>query len=127
MGKYGVTVNAIAPVAGTRMTLDEGVKAGFRKRYEAGLITKEKLEQLLSTPGPEFIAPMVGYLASDAAADINGQVFRVEKERIGIYNMPVEIKAIHREDDGMWTMEEIETLAPPKLLDDYVNPAPKKT
>lgn len=126
LGRYGVTVNAIAPVAGTRMTLDEGVKAGFRKRYEAGLITKEKLEQLLSVPGPEYIAPMAAYLASDAASDINGQVFHVEKERIGIYNFPAEIKAIQKEDDEKWTIEEIENLAPTHLLDDYVNPAPKK-
>ena len=40
--------------------------------------------------------------------------------------MPAEIKAIHKEDDGIWTVEEIEALAPANLLDDYVNPAPKK-
>jgi len=128
LGRYGIRVNAIAPMAATRMTLDEGVKAGMRKRYETGLITKEKLEELLSMPGPEFIAPMVAYLATDAAADINGQVFHVEKGRIGIYNMPEETKAIHKEEDnGMWSIDEIEKLVPKKLLDGYVNPAPPKT
>ena len=127
LGRYGVTVNAIAPMAATRMTLDEGVKAGMRKRYESGLITKERLERFLATPGPEFIAPMVAYLASDAAADINGQVFHVERDKISIYNMPEPVKEILKDEDGgMWTIDEIETLVPQKLLDDYENPAPRK-
>ena len=109
------------------MTLDEGVKAGMRKRYESGLITKERLERFLATPGPEFIAPMVAYLASDAAADINGQVFHVERDKISIYNMPEPVKEILKDEDGgMWTIDEIETLVPQKLLDDYENPAPRK-
>jgi enoyl-[acyl-carrier-protein] reductase (NADH) len=128
LGKYGITVNAIAPMAATRMTLDEGVKAGMRKRYEAGLITKEKLDELLAMPGPEFISPMVAYLVSDAAADVNGQVFHVEKGKIGLYSMPQEMKEILKEEEGgMWSVSELEELVPKKLLEGYVNPAPRKT
>ena len=128
LGKYGIRVNALAPVAATRMTLDENVKAGIRKRYEAGLVTKEYLDNFLAMPGPEFIPPMVVYLASDEAEDINGQVFHVEKGKISIYNMPQEVKEIHKlENGGMWTVDDIEELVPQKLLDDYVNPAPRKT
>ena len=128
LGRYGVTVNAIAPIAGTRMTLDEGVKAGMRKRYESGLITRERLEQSLAMPGPEFIAPLVAYLASDAAIDVNGQVFHIEKGKLSVYNMPEPVKEILKEEDGgMWTVDEIDRLVPEKLLDDYVNPAPRKT
>jgi NAD(P)-dependent dehydrogenase (short-subunit alcohol dehydrogenase family) len=128
LGKYGIRVNAIAPVAATRMTLDENVKAGIRKRYESGLVTKEYLDNFLAMPGPEFIPPMVVYLATDAADDINGQVFHVEKGKISIYNMPQESQEIHKlENEGMWTVDDIEELVPQKLLDDYVNPAPRKT
>jgi hypothetical protein len=31
------------------------------------------------------------------------------------------------ETGGMWTIDDIEALAPTKLLNDYVNPAPRKT
>jgi NAD(P)-dependent dehydrogenase (short-subunit alcohol dehydrogenase family) len=128
LGRYGVMVNAIAPVAATRMTLDEGVKAGMQKRYEAGLITKENLDNFLAMPGPEFIAPMVAYLATDAAADINGQVFHVEKGKISIYTMPEPMNEISKEEaGGMFTIDDIEALAPTNLLNGYVNPAPRKT
>jgi len=55
MAKYGVTCNAICPGAATRMTLSDEVKQGFKKRYEAGLITKERLDLMLDMPGPEFV------------------------------------------------------------------------
>lgn len=125
LGRYGVTCNAIAPVAATRMTMTEEVKAGLRKRLEAGLITKEQYESFTTMGGPEYIPPMVLYLVSDAAANINGQVFHIERGRAGIYSEPVEVKSIYKmEAGGMWTVEELEKYVPQTLLTGYVNPAP---
>ena len=125
MGKSGVTCNAIAPIAATRMTLDEGVKAGMKKRLDAGLITQEYYDNLMRMPGPEYIPPIVVYLASDAAANINGQVFHIEKGRVAIYSEPIEVKAIYKtEADGMWTPEELVEYVPKTLLVGYTNPAP---
>ncbi|TAK30411.1 MAG: SDR family oxidoreductase [Chloroflexota bacterium] len=126
MGRYGVTVNTIVPLAATRMTLDEDTRRGFQKRYEAGLITREKLESILNIPGPEHVGPLVAYLVSDRAGAINGQIFHVEAERISIYSQPVEVKSVYRDHEkyGKWTVEEIATLVPKTLLVDYVNPAP---
>lgn len=127
MGRYGVTVNCIVPTAATRMTMDEGAKAGMKKRLEAGLITREQYESFASMPGPEFIPPIVAYLASDAAANINGQIFHVEKGRVSIYSQPIEIKAIYKTtDNGMFRIDELEDAVPKTLLAGYVNPAPAK-
>jgi NAD(P)-dependent dehydrogenase (short-subunit alcohol dehydrogenase family) len=127
LGRYGITANCIAPVAATRMTMTEEVKAGLKKRLEAGLITKEFYESFLAMPGPEYIPPMVIYLASDKAADINGQVFHIEKGRVAIYSEPVEIKAMYKSEmDGMWTVEDLEEYVPKTLLAGYINPAPAK-
>lgn len=127
MGRYGVTINAIAPMAATRMTMTEEVKAGLKKRMEAGIITKEQYESFFTMPGPEFIPPMIAYLASDAAANINGQVFHVEKGRVSIYSEPIEVRSIFKtSDNGMFTIDELVDAVPKTLLTGYINPAPPK-
>ncbi len=75
LGKSGVTCNAYCPTAATRFTLAPDVVAGFKKRYEAGLITKQALDTLLNLPGPETVAPFLVYLCTDAASNINDRCF----------------------------------------------------
>ena len=123
LGRYGVTCNAYAPTAATRFTLDEKVIAGFRKRYEAGLMTKERFEELTNPPSPETLTPFIIYLCTDEAADINGQVFDITGGNIAIYSEPVKKKTILKEE-GLWTVEELIDLVPKVLLEGYQNPAP---
>ncbi len=66
MGKYGVTSNFIAPRARTRMT-DTMPNASMFAKPESGL----------DSFAPEWPAQLVVFLASDEAADINGQGFIV--------------------------------------------------
>jgi len=123
MGRYGVTANCFAPIAATRMTMSEEVKAGTWKRVEAGVMSREQAEQMLAMPGPEHIPPIIAYLATDEAADVNGQVFHCEGGRVGIYSEPVEVRSIFK-PEGIFTVEELIKLAPHTLLQGYKNPAP---
>ncbi len=123
MGRYGVTCNAYAPTAATRFTLSEEIIAGFKKRYEAGLLTKERYEELINPPGPETVTPVIIYLCTDEAADINGQVFDVTGDNIAIYSEPVKKNSI-RKQEGFWTIEELIEQVPKVLLEGYQNPAP---
>lgn len=123
MGRYNVTCNAYAPTAATRFTLNEEIVAGFKRRYEAGLLTRERYEELTNPPGPETVAPFLIYLCTDKAADINGQVFDVTGNNIAIYSEPVKIKSVDKAE-GMWTVEELTDMVPKVLLEDYKNPAP---
>jgi NAD(P)-dependent dehydrogenase (short-subunit alcohol dehydrogenase family) len=70
MKKYAVTANAIAPVARTRLTVDATPST-------AALMGGEVKEGEFDVWGPQNIAPLVAWLASDDAAGCNGQVFRV--------------------------------------------------
>jgi len=63
--KYGVTVNAIAPRARTRLT---DTVAGADQLMAAK-------EGEFDAWHPDNMAPLIGFLASDAAADVSGQVF----------------------------------------------------
>ena len=123
MGRYGVTCNAYAPTAGTRFMLAEDVVTGFRKRYEAGLLSKERYEELTNPPPPETVTPFIIFLCTDEAADINGQVFDVTGGNIAIYSEPVKVRDIDK-GTGLWTVEELIEQVPRVLLEGYTNPAP---
>ncbi|MDQ3294687.1 MAG: SDR family oxidoreductase [Actinomycetota bacterium] len=64
--RYGVTVNAIAPGALTRMT--EGL-GGFKQP------TPEQQEEMRQKMGPQWIAPIAVWLASKESREVTGRVF----------------------------------------------------
>jgi NAD(P)-dependent dehydrogenase (short-subunit alcohol dehydrogenase family) len=68
MHRYGVTANAIAPVARTRLTVDATPQTAAGMAQKAG-------EWDAFTPA--HVAPLVAWLASDDAKDVHGEVFRV--------------------------------------------------
>lgn len=92
LGKYGVTVNAIAPRARTRMT--ETVLTGL-----------EPEEGRFDEWDPANIAPVVAWLAGDAAAEVNGQVFVVFANRVHLMSGWGLESTI--ETDGQWTVEDL--------------------
>ncbi|MHB1519558.1 MAG: SDR family oxidoreductase [Acidimicrobiales bacterium] len=92
LGRYGVTVNSIAPRARTRMTEElfgEMAKAtdGF-DRFD-----------------PKNVAQLVAFLATDEAADISGQNFIVYGGDIWATGGFHPVGELHR--DSMWTPEEL--------------------
>ncbi len=122
--KNGITANAICPSADTRMTLTDTVKENRRRKFEAGLLTKEQYALTLVHRGPEYIAPMVAYLATDEADTVNGQVFHVERGRINTYHFGEEYKFLHKGDDGMFTVDELIETVPASLMSGIVPVAP---
>ena len=120
LGKYGVTANTVCrprPPPHAR----RAVKEGFRKRLEAGLVTKERYDAVVNMGGPEHIARS-SPISAHEAANIN-RPFRAEDRKIGIYNEP-ELKAsVVKAGDEPFTQDEIRKLVPSALLGGYVNPA----
>jgi NAD(P)-dependent dehydrogenase (short-subunit alcohol dehydrogenase family) len=90
--KIGVTVNAIAPVALTRMTDD---LAAFRAAREQDL-------------GPQHIAPVVVFLASDLASQITGQIVGVQGGRIFLYRVETSSGVERDAAAGGWTPQAIQ-------------------
>lgn len=123
MGKYSVTCNAYAPTASTRFSASKDIQAGFKKRFESGLMTKERYEELTNLPDPMTLTPFLVYLCTDEAAEINGQVFDVTGGNIAIYSEPVKMKSIDKKT-GLWTIDELVKLVPTILPEGYKNPAP---
>ena len=116
MGRYNVTCNAIRPSAGTRMTLTDEIKAAWEKAGKLDSIKRAEASK------PEDIAPLVVWLASDKAADVNGRTFYATTGRIALYSEPVEEKAICKV--GSWTIDDMFDSMPLTLAAGLVNWAP---
>ena len=125
LGKYGITVNAIAPAAATRMIATVPQKAR-QIRQERGVSIAAPAPAALPPlrSEPEDVAPFVVYLATDAAGEINGQTFMVRGGVVSLLNYPAPARTITKL--GRWTPEEIASLFPHTFGMDLVNPAPVK-
>ena len=88
--RYGISVNAVAPVAKTRMTEDLPMFA--------------KIEGTMS---PEHIAPAHLFLASDLCGDRTGIVLAVAGARMSIFKMVESAGRFKENDGGVWTAQEI--------------------
>jgi len=88
--RYGVRVNAVAPIAKTRLTAD--------------LPMFEKIEETLS---PEHVAPAHLFLASSLSSDVTGVVLAVAGARMSVFKV-VESPGKYKESDaGVWSAQEI--------------------
>ncbi|WP_167153582.1 3-oxoacyl-ACP reductase [Streptomyces sp. MBT27] len=108
LGKYGVTANAICPRARTRMT--EDVFEGFQ----------EPAEGQLDPLAPEHVSPLVGYLASPAAAKVNGQLLVVHGGMVAIVERP-KVAAKFDSTKEVFSYQELDELISPYYADRPAN------
>ena len=109
MGKYGVTANAVAPRAQTRMIPTGGITG-----FEEG--------DSFQAADPDDVAPFVVYLVSDHAGQINGQTFLVYSGEVSLMSQPRPLRSIY--SPGRWSVDELAPLAREYLTRGVSNPAP---
>ena len=126
MGRYGVTCNAICPGADTRMGPYPELMALWQQAKTQGLPILSAImaitpEELKKRP-PEMVAPLIVYLATDEAANINGCTFSVSGGEIGIFRERDIRGMIYK--DGIWTLDELIAIMPHSISKELINPAP---
>lgn len=140
LGRYGVTCNAISPSASTRMTATianrppaaqggggggggapaGGPPAGGPPPGAGGPPGGGSAERRMNEP--EYVAPMVTYLASDIAWNINGNIFAVGGGTVSVLNHPLPWRTIYK--PGLWSLGELDEMVPRSLLAGTTNPTP---
>jgi len=104
--KYGCTVNAIAPVARTRLTVDATPATAAIMGQKVGAGEFDIFD-------PANIAPLVAWLASDDAKDVHGMVFRVGGSSVWLmqgWHSVAQLKAA-----GKWDPVELGKAVKPEL------------
>ncbi|WP_094037617.1 SDR family oxidoreductase [Antarctobacter heliothermus] len=101
--RFDVRSNCIAPFAWSRMISSIKADTDDQKARVA------KLQQMT----PDKVATMVAYLLSDAARDVNGQIFCVRNNEILLFSQPRPVRSVHRGEG--WTVASIAEHAIPAL------------
>jgi NAD(P)-dependent dehydrogenase (short-subunit alcohol dehydrogenase family) len=114
----GITVNAVNPAStGTPM-----VAAALERLGAMGEEGRKRAESLLAQmQTPEHVAVVIASLCLPAAAHVNGQIFLVEHNRIGLFQPLTITQQVEREEP--WTpgalCAELGKLSLPDLADAY--------
>lgn len=103
MQRFNVRSNCIAPFAWSRMT------SSIPTETPAEQARVERMKQMT----PAKISPLTVYLASDAAKDVNGQIFAVRNNEIFLISQPRPVRSVHRSEG--WTPEYIAEHGMPAL------------
>jgi NAD(P)-dependent dehydrogenase (short-subunit alcohol dehydrogenase family) len=100
-----ITVNAVIPVAFTRMVATIPALQSLAQDVEAGKPIPPRVRRLLALGTAEDVAPLVVFLASDAAAEITGQCIGLGGDKLSLWSHPAEISAAYL--DAGWSAERI--------------------
>lgn len=114
LAKYGCTVNTISPGALTRMTIPLREARG-----------EEVKDEEIAEGGPQHIAPICVWLATEAAAGITSQIFHTGRGGVGIMQQPRVIRQYHK-SSGLWTLDELDRVVPDLVAAREANEAAAK-
>jgi NAD(P)-dependent dehydrogenase (short-subunit alcohol dehydrogenase family) len=111
LGRYGVTCNALAPIAATRMIGTAAAALQDRVRDAAAGLE----------PSPEAVAPLVVFLCTDDAWNVNGKIFGITGGLLSLVHDEVPVRVL--EKFGRWTLQELVAAVPTQLMVGVANPA----
>ncbi|MGW5612387.1 SDR family NAD(P)-dependent oxidoreductase [Streptomyces sp. NPDC003877] len=126
LGRAGITVNAIVPVAATAMTETIPAFAPYVEALRAGEPLPDVLRKGEGFGTPEDCAALVPFLASEAARGVTGQCIGIGGDKVALWSHPQEIRAAYA--DGGWTPETLADAWPTSVgaeLQPVGIPAPK--
>jgi NAD(P)-dependent dehydrogenase (short-subunit alcohol dehydrogenase family) len=114
MSRYGVTANAVAPSAVTRLTVDAMGRGSVEQ------VSKD----LLDKSGPAHVAPLVAWLASERAQNVHGEVFRAGNGKVNLFRGWQTVRKVGSMSHPVWDPEELGAAMEKEF---FASPPPKQT
>ena len=125
LGRFGVRCNAIRPFATGVSTSEYAQNTGPWMRVmgltmgaEPGVERQPNFDP--SQFPPSKISPLVAWLCTDAAANVNGRTFHVSGDDVGLLSEPEPERVIHQ--SGGWDLDSLDAAAPAALTLGLKNP-----
>lgn len=131
VGRYGVTCNAVSAQADTRLF----AASADAYRRGRGVVDAEEVAGLPPPPAGGLtgddgnawdaanVAPLIAFLCTDAAANINGQVLGARAGDVYLYSNPAIERSIHTWG-RRFTLDEMDVLGPRSIGHGVAHPAP---
>lgn len=113
---FNITVNAIAPFGLTRVH-EKGMGRTYEK-VRQGIVSKERVAMTTRDEDPMDSTPLLLFLMTPEADEVNGLVLRNGGGKISRFSHPEESVFVWRDNkkDGPWTVDELRKLLPATLL-----------
>jgi 3-oxoacyl-[acyl-carrier protein] reductase len=122
LGRFGVRCNAIRPRALTQSVQNLGQTA-FRSAQSLeralGKYSLGNRGNIRSDGSPENVAPLVVWLCTDSAKNVNGRTFYVCGDEIGLFSEPELVRSLSR--SGGWDLDSLDNYAHERLIGDLAN------
>ncbi|MBP7063620.1 SDR family NAD(P)-dependent oxidoreductase [Ferrovibrio sp.] len=109
MQRFNVRSNCVSPFAWSRL---------IGTIPTEGDPEKEKRVERLQQMGPEKVAPLAVYLASDLSAHVTGQIFASRMNEIYLFNQTRPIRSVHRGEG--WTPQSIAEHGMPAMQGNFM-------
>ena len=108
MSRYGIRSNCISPFAWSRMV------GSIPSNDPAQAARVEKIKSMT----PESIAALAVFLSSDAASNVNGQIFTMRRNEIFLMSQPRPVRSLHRAEG--WTAQTLASHMLPAIAPSFV-------
>ncbi len=121
LGRFGIRCNMIRPRAGSvGAQRFSGRVSKWQPLMDAlGRYWLGDRGHIKSLAGPDRVAPLVVWLCTDAAANVNGRTFFVGNDDVALFSEPEAIRTLTR--PGGWDLDSLDALAPERLTFDLTN------
>lgn len=107
MQRFNVRSNCVSPFAWSRLIGTIPTETAEEQARVA------KIQQM----GPEKIAPVVGYLLSDLAKDVTGQIFAVRMNEVFLMSQSRPLRSVHRAEG--WTVDSLANHGMPAMKSSF--------